>query len=99
MSKARASVNLSEIEAQAEIAINGFVDEGQRCIDKKFGAGHAKAAPALLAGYVQACALHYLTERLVGLDQIAEAIAVAGNALAVRLDLIDDAIDAQGGLE
>lgn len=90
---ANSSVNLSDIEANAVCAVTGFMDEGERLIDEAFGDGHAKKAPALLAGYLQACALMYLTERLVGLDQIAAAVASAGDALSARLDLLDDAAD------
>lgn len=87
------AINLSEIETEATTTAVSFMESADSWIDGQFGAGYAEKHPTLVAGFMQACAIVYLAERVSGIDGIAGAVATLGDLLATRLDTLDDAVD------
>lgn len=48
---------IDQTKAQAPVAVTRYLEEARRGIDAVFGEGHAAANPALVAAFVQACAI------------------------------------------
>lgn len=69
----------TKLALQAHVAAHTWLAQATRCIDEEFGEGHAAANPALVAGFMQVCAMDSIAastgERLVAsLDAIADAL-------------------------
>lgn len=47
---------MTTLDVSEASAVDGWLDTAIATIDERFGVGHAKANPALVAGYMQACA-------------------------------------------
>lgn len=54
--------DMTEPESPPAETVAGYLREGAAAIDAVFGAGHAAANPALLAQFVQACAIQSAVE-------------------------------------
>lgn len=54
-------------------AVEGWLEMGEGYLDKRFGEGFAKASPALLGAYVQACAVVAARDALT--DDLINALA------------------------
>lgn len=87
------SVNITQIEIEATTTTVSNMEAAELWIDKQFGAGHAEKNPALVAGFMQSCAVIYLAERVTGIEALAGAVATVGDILATRLESLDDAVD------
>lgn len=88
-------ISLSDIEAEATTAAVSFLESAESWIDGQFGAGYAEKHPAMVAGYMQACAMVYQAQRIGrSMDDLAAGLRASADAVATRLDSLDDAVDA-----
>lgn len=79
--------NLDEIESMATAAATFWLSDAESAVNSQFGGGYAEKHPAVVAGYVSACAVVYQTERANdaaerirdGLLAVADALQSAGD--------------------
>ena len=60
------ALKVSDIESLAIETVAMMLESAESVVDTQFGAGYAERHPALVAGFVQACAMVYHAERAGG---------------------------------
>ena len=62
----KGAFDISNIEGLAIDTAGAMLESAEAVIDTQFGTGYAERHPALVAGFVQACAMVYHAERAGG---------------------------------
>lgn len=87
-------IAIREIHDEATEAAALVMKLAEECIKRRFGPQYAATTPAMLDGYVQACATVYQAARIGrALDGLADSMSTFADAVATRLDSVDDAVD------
>lgn len=80
----------SNIEGNAIEIAGAMLESAEAVVDTQFGAGYAEKHPAIVAGFVQACATFYLAERIAdslqSLTSNAEGMHICADSIRISLD-------------
>lgn len=88
------TLDLNSLATEAITTASDFLEAAESWVDNQFGNGYAEKHPAVVAGFLHACAQVYQAHRVaLSLDEVAAALGTFADVLATRIDSIDDAVD------
>lgn len=88
------TIDLNSLATEAIATASDFLEAAESWVDNQFGSGYAEKHPALVAGFLQACALTYQAHRVaISLDDLAAAFGTFAEVLATHIESIDEAVD------